>query len=52
VAALALVGSLVMFMLTQNVLGGEDLHPISDEAIVETITELFLRGALAAPLAD
>ena len=46
VAARALVGSLVMFMLSQNVLGGADLRPISDEAIVDTITELFLRGAL------
>ena len=46
VAARALVGCLVMFMLSQNVLGGAELRPIPDEAIVDTISELFLRGAL------
>ena len=49
VAARALVGSLVMFMLSQNVLGGAELRPIPDSAIVETLSELFLRGALPQP---
>lgn len=52
VAARALVGSLVMFMLSQSVLGGAQLRPISDEAIVDTLSELFLRGALPAQRAD
>jgi AcrR family transcriptional regulator len=46
VAARALVGCLVMFLISQSVLGGDALRPISDQAIVETVTELFLRGAL------
>ena len=52
VAARALVGCLVMFMLSQNVLGGSELRPISDGAIVDTIAELFLRGALPPRPAD
>lgn len=46
VAARTLVGSLVMFLLSQAVLGGSELRPIADDAIVETVSELFLRGAL------
>ncbi|HXX49532.1 MAG TPA: TetR/AcrR family transcriptional regulator [Myxococcota bacterium] len=46
VASRALIGSLVMFMLSQNVLGGAALRPIPDAAIVETVSDLFLRGAL------
>lgn len=49
VAARALVGSLVMFMLSQNVLGGAEVRPISDDAVVDTICDLFLRGALPPP---
>jgi TetR/AcrR family transcriptional regulator len=45
-AARALLGSLVVFLVSQNVLGGDELRPISDQAIVETVSELFLRGAL------
>jgi len=33
-------------MLSQNVLGGAAIRPIPDAAIVETISDLFLRGAL------
>ncbi|HTO55118.1 MAG TPA: TetR/AcrR family transcriptional regulator C-terminal domain-containing protein, partial [Myxococcota bacterium] len=46
VAARALVGCLVMFLISQSVLGGDALRPISDAAVIETVTELFLRGAL------
>jgi AcrR family transcriptional regulator len=46
VASRALIGSLIMFMLSQNVLGGAELRPIDDAAIVKTVTDLFLRGAL------
>lgn len=47
VAARSLLGSLLTFVLSQEVLGGAELRPISDEAIVETVSDLFLRGALA-----
>lgn len=47
VAARALVGMLVMFLLTQEVLGGRALRPIDDEAITGTVSEIFLRGVLA-----
>lgn len=46
VAARALIGSVVVFIVSQLVLGGEELRPIEDSAVVETISELFLRGAL------
>lgn len=49
VAARALVSMLVMFVLTQEILGGAALRPIDDDAIVATVSELFLRGCLAAP---
>jgi AcrR family transcriptional regulator len=48
VAARALVGMLVVFLLTQEVFGGRALSPLSDEAITETVTDLFLHGACAA----
>jgi AcrR family transcriptional regulator len=46
VAARALLGSVVVFVVSQHVLGGEELRPIADSAVVDTISELFLRGAL------
>ena len=48
VAARALVGMLVMFLLTQEVLGGRALSPLSDDAITATVSDLFLHGACAA----
>jgi AcrR family transcriptional regulator len=48
VAARALIGMLVIFLLTQEILGGRDLVPISDESITDTVSDLFLRGALRA----
>ena len=47
VAARALVGMLLVFLLTQEVFGGREISPLSDEAITTTVTELFLHGALA-----
>lgn len=47
VAARALVGMLVMFLMTQEVLGGGALSPLSDEAITATVSDLFLHGACA-----
>jgi AcrR family transcriptional regulator len=49
VAARALVSMLVMFVLTQEILGGAALRPIDDDTIVATVSELFLHGCLAAP---
>ncbi|CAG1005913.1 Fatty acid metabolism regulator protein [Myxococcaceae bacterium] len=47
VAARALVGMLMIFVLTQYVFGGDSIEPISDDAVIETAQEIFLRGALA-----
>jgi AcrR family transcriptional regulator len=52
VAARALVGMLMVFVLSQHVFGGEELRPINDESIVDTVQELFLRGVLASPVAS
>lgn len=46
VAARALVGMLMIFLLTQEVFGGRDVVPIADEAIPETAAALFLHGVL------
>jgi AcrR family transcriptional regulator len=47
VAARALVGMLMVFVLSQHVFGGEEIRPIPDATIVDTVQELFLRGVLA-----
>jgi AcrR family transcriptional regulator len=49
VAARALVGMLIVFVLSQHVFGGEELRPIPDATIVDTVQDLFLRGVLASP---
>ncbi|HEX2485632.1 MAG TPA: TetR/AcrR family transcriptional regulator [Myxococcota bacterium] len=49
VAARAFVGMLVIFLWTQEVLGGRELRPIDDRAITGTASALFLRGVLADP---
>jgi AcrR family transcriptional regulator len=46
VAGRTLVGGLLTFLLSQEVLGAAELLPIADEAIVETVAGLFLHGAL------
>jgi AcrR family transcriptional regulator len=50
VAARALIGMLLVFVLSQEVFGGAQIQPISDAAITETVSSLFLRGALAPAL--
>jgi len=47
VASRALVSMLVMFVLTQEVLGGAALRPIDGDTIVSTVSDLFLHGCLA-----
>jgi AcrR family transcriptional regulator len=46
VAGRTLVGGLMTFLLSQEVLGAAEILPIADEAIVETVAGLFLHGAL------
>jgi AcrR family transcriptional regulator len=46
VAGRTLLGGLLTFLLSQEVLGAAALQPIADEAIVATVSELFLRGTL------
>lgn len=46
VAARALVGMLLVFVVSQEVLGGRELLPIDDTKITDTIIEVFLHGAL------
>ena len=46
VAARALVGMLMIFVLTQELYGGRALAPLADDAITDTAAELFLRGVL------
>lgn len=45
VAAKCLFGMLWFFLLTQELMGGKDLHPLSDETIVSTVARIFLDGA-------
>jgi len=47
VAARALVGMLLVFLLTQELFAGRELSPLSDEVITQTVTDLFLHGASA-----
>jgi len=42
-----LLGSLLSFLLVDDVFGGAKLWPVSDDEITDTVAALFLRGALA-----
>jgi hypothetical protein len=46
VAARALVGMLMIFVLTQELYGGRELAPLADDVITDTVAEVFLRGVL------
>jgi AcrR family transcriptional regulator len=46
VAARALVGMLMIFLLTQELYGGRALAPLRDDAITDTVADVFLRGVL------
>jgi AcrR family transcriptional regulator len=46
VAARALVGMLMIFLLTQELYGGRALAPLADESITDTVADVFLRGVL------
>jgi AcrR family transcriptional regulator len=45
--AQCLFGMLWSFLLSQELMGERELHPISDEEVVSVVSRLFLRGALA-----
>ena len=45
VAAQCLLGMLWFFLLTQELMGGKELHPLSDETVVTTVARMFLDGA-------
>jgi AcrR family transcriptional regulator len=48
VAGRSLVGMVVIFFLTQEILGGAELLPIPEEEIASTISEVFLNGVRGA----
>jgi hypothetical protein len=37
---------LMIFLLTQELYGGRTLAPLSDDAITDTVANVFLRGVL------
>lgn len=43
--AQCLFGMLWFFLLTQELTGGRELYPLSDETVVTTVTGVFLQGA-------
>jgi AcrR family transcriptional regulator len=46
-SAQCLFGMLWSFLLSQELMGERELHPISDEEVVSVISRMFLHGALA-----
>jgi len=44
VAGRALLGMVIAFFISQEILGGRELLPLAEERILGTITELFLHG--------
>jgi hypothetical protein len=51
IAARAFVGMFQIFAVSQRLLGGQQIFPISDSKIIRTVTEVYLRGVLAPRLA-
>jgi AcrR family transcriptional regulator len=43
--AQCLFGMLWFFLTTQELMGGKELHPLSDETIISTVARMFLEGA-------
>ena len=48
IAARALVGMFQVFVVSQDLLGGQRIFPIADAKLVRTITDIFFRGLLAS----
>jgi AcrR family transcriptional regulator len=47
IAARAFVGMFLVFAVSQRLLGGERIYPIADDAVVKTVTDVYLNGLLA-----
>jgi AcrR family transcriptional regulator len=47
-SAQCLIGMLWFFLLSQELMGTKDIHPLSDAAIGRIVSDMFLDGALAA----
>jgi len=47
IASRAFVGMLQIFAVSQGLLGGQRIFPIPDRRIIQTVTEIYLRGLLA-----
>lgn len=45
--AQCLIGMLWFFLLSQELMGGKEFHPLSDEAVAATVSQMFLEGAAA-----
>jgi AcrR family transcriptional regulator len=52
VAARAFIGMFLIFAVSQRLLGGERIYPIADDAVVTTVTDIFLNGLLAPKRPD
>ncbi|HTT75571.1 MAG TPA: TetR/AcrR family transcriptional regulator [Candidatus Binataceae bacterium] len=46
-AAQCLFGMLWFFLTSQELTGGKELHPLSDDTIVSTVARMFLEGAVS-----
>jgi AcrR family transcriptional regulator len=44
IAARAFIGMFLIFAVSQRLLGGERIYPIADDAVVTTVTDIFLNG--------
>jgi AcrR family transcriptional regulator len=49
VAGRSLLGMVLVFFVSQKVLGGARLLPVPEREVIDTITELFLNGVLGRP---
>ena len=49
--AQCLIGMLWFFLLSQELMSGRDIHPLSDGAIGRIVSDIFLEGASRRPLA-
>jgi AcrR family transcriptional regulator len=48
IASRAFVGMFLVFAISQRLLGGERIYPIADDAVVKTVTDIYLNGLLAS----
>jgi len=48
IAARAFVGMFLVFAVSQRLLGGDRIYPIADDAVVKTVTDVYLNGLLTS----